>query len=285
MDAVKPLTLDPYQSITEASLAPIIAGKPNPAALTDIDLEEISERLRLQTIVFKVASQIFNAENKPEWKGSPEIFLMQLIGLVEQFLNSGKITIKDPLFNSDDRKRRILIMLNMNKVIQHFWNELRTENSTSLTPVFDKEHPIRSTANVPTWYTSRKNEAFEKTHISHVVVDSNMEFLEARTINDSQHVESFVKNDHLGFVIFYNHQGVVARYFPDFIIRFDNGSHLVLETKGHDKAKDKTKRSFLDLWCRAVNQHGGFGKWNWAVSYDPDDLNQILQTTAEDLAT
>lgn len=276
IDAVKPLALDPYQSITEASLAPIIAGKPNPAALTDIDLEEISERLRMQTIVFKVASQIFNAEKKPDWKGSPEIFLMQLIGLVEQFLTSGKITIKDPLFNQDERRRRILIMLNMNKVIQHFWNELRSENATALTPVFDKEHPIRSTADVRPWYTSRPCEDLEKTHINFVVADSQMESLEARTINDSQYVESFVKNDHLGFAIFYNHQGVVARYFPDFIIRLENGSHLVLETKGLDRDKDKTKRSFLDQWCKSINQHGGFGIWKWAVSFDANDLNQMI---------
>lgn len=276
MDSVHTLELDPYQSITEASLAPIIAGKPNPAALSEIDLEEISKRLRLQTIVFKMASQIYNAEKKPEWKGSPEIFLMQIIGLAEKFINSGKITVKDPLFNQDDRRRRILIMLNMNKVIQHFWNELRSENTTELTPVFDKEHPIRSTAEVRTWYTSRPNQAFEKTHISHVVVDSDMEFLEARTINDSDLVQSFVKNDHLGFAVFYNYQGVVQRYFPDFLIRFKNGSYLVLETKGFDRDKDKTKRAFLDQWCKAVNQHGGFGKWNWAVSFDRNDVNEIL---------
>jgi type III restriction enzyme len=282
LEKVKPLALDPYQSITEASLAPIIAGKPNPAALTDIDLDEISERLRLQTIVFKMASQIYNAEKKPDWKGSPELFLMQLIGLAEKFINSGKITVKDPLFNQDERRRRILIMLNMNKVIQHFWNELRSENTTELTPVFDREHPIRSTSDVRTWYTSRPNEAFEKTHISHVVVDSRMEFLEARAINDSEHVESFVKNDHLGFAIFYNHQGVVQRYFPDFLIKLKNGTTLVLETKGLDRDKDKTKRNFLEIWCRAVNHHGGFGKWAWAVSFDANDLNQILKSAMED---
>lgn len=276
IDAVTPLVLDPYQSITEASLAPIIAGKPNPAELADIDLEKISERLRMQTIIFKVASQIFNAEKKPEWKGSPEIFLMQLIGLVERFLGSGKITVEDPLFNADERKRRILIMLNMNKVIQHFWNELRSENAEALTPVFDKEHPIRSTSDVRTWYTSRPCEDFEKSHINFVVVDKNWEFLEARTLNQSEHVESFVKNDHLGFVIFYNFQGVVHRYFPDFLIRLRNGRHLVLETKGLDREKDKTKRRFLNQWCKAVNQHGGFGRWDWAVSFDPNDLNEIL---------
>lgn len=276
LEKVRALELDPYQSITEASLSAIMAGKPIPAALTEIDLEEISAKLRLQTIIFKVASQIFNAGNKPEWKGSPEIFLMQLIGLVEQFLNSGKITIKDPLFNQDERRRNILIMLNMYKVIQHFWNELRSENTTELTPVFDKQHPIRSTADIRTWYTSRPCEGFEKTHINFVVVDSGMEFLEARALNDSEYVESFVKNDHLGFAIYYNFQGVVQRYFPDFIIKMKNGSHLILEAKGLDRDKDKTKRSFLDLWCKAVNQHGAFGKWNWAVSFDPNDLNETL---------
>lgn len=276
LEKVKPLELDPYQSITEASLSAIMAGKPVAAALTDIDLEEISGKLRLQTIIFKVASQIFNAEKKPEWKGSPQVFLMQLIGLVETFLNSGKITVKDPLFNQDERRRNILIMLNMNKVIQHFWNELRSENTTELTPVFDKEHPIRSTSDMRTWYTSRPNEDLPKTHINFVVVDKSWELLEARTINDSPHVESFVKNDHLGLAIYYPYQGVVQRYFPDFIIRLTSGTNLVLETKGLDRDKDKTKRSFLDQCCEAVNQHGGFGKWEWAVSFDPNDLNSIL---------
>ncbi|BBO19271.1 conserved hypothetical protein [Candidatus Brocadia pituitae] len=168
-------------------------------------------------------------------------------------------------------------MLNMNKVIQHIWNEIRAENTTQLTPVFDKEHPIRSTADVRTWWTSKPCEDFTKTHINFTVVDSKMEFLEARTINDCEFVESFVKNDHLGFTILYNYQGVIRRYFPDFIIRLKNGERLVLETKGQDSEQNKTKRAFLDEWCRAVNQHGGFGKWSWAVSFDPNDLNKIIR--------
>lgn len=277
LDAVKPLALDPYQSITAVDMGATLAGKPIPADLSEIDLEEISERLRMQTIVFKVAAQIFNAEKKPEWKGRPEIFLMQLIGLVEGFLTSGKIAIKDPLFNQDERRRRILIMLNMTKVIQHFWNELRSENATSLTPVFDKENPIRSTSDVRPWFTSRPCEDLEKSHINFVVADSQMESQEARTIDEHSAVDSFVKNDHLGFFVFYNHQGVVQRYFPDFIIRFKSGLHLVLETKGLVRDKDRTKRSFLDQWCKAVNQHGGFGTWKSAVSFDPNDLNSILE--------
>ena len=277
LEKVKPLELDPYESITEAELAAIIAGKPNPAALTEIDLKEIGEKFRLQSIIFRIASTIYNSEKKPDWKGSKESFLIQLIGIIEQFIYSDKIRIKNPLFNQDEVRKKILIMLNMNKVIQHIWNEIRAENTTQLTPVFDKEHPIRSTADVRTWWTSKPCEGFEKTHINFTVVDSTWEFLEAKTINESSVVESFVKNDHLGFAILYNYQGVIRRYFPDFIIKLKNGEHLILETKGQDSEQNKTKRAFLDEWCKAVNQHGGFGKWSWAVSFNPNDMKQILK--------
>lgn len=277
MEKVNPLELDPYQSITEAELAAIIAGKPNPAALTEIDLKEIGEKTRLQTIIFRIASTIYNSEKKPDWKGSKESFLIQVIGIIEQFIYSDKIQIKNPLFNQDEVRKRILIMLNMNKVIQHIWNEIRADNTTQLTPVFDKEHPIRSTTDVRTWWTSKPCAGFRNSHINFTVVDSKWEYLEAKTISNSTAVESFVKNDHLGFAVLYNYQGVIRRYFPDFIIKLKNGEHLILETKGQDSEQDKTKRAFLDEWCRAVNQHGSFGKWSWAVSFDPNDLEMILQ--------
>ncbi|HLC16002.1 MAG TPA: type III restriction endonuclease subunit R, partial [Thermodesulfovibrionia bacterium] len=116
-----------------------------------------------------------------------------------------------------------------------------------------------------------------KSHINFVVVDSKWEFLEAKTINESNAVQSYVKNDHLGFAIFYNYQGVINRYFPDFIIKLNTGEHLILETKGQDRDMDKTKRAFLDEWCKAINQHGGFGKWNWKVSFNPNDLQKLLE--------
>lgn len=54
-------------------------------------------------------------------------------------------------------------------------------------------------------------------------------------------------------------EGVVHTFYPDFIIRLVNGEMLVLETKGKDDQQNRTKREFLDEWCRAVNTHGGFG--------------------------
>jgi type III restriction enzyme len=276
MSKVGTLELDPYDSITEAQLEAIIAGKPNPAALTEIDLKEISAKSRIQTIIFQIASSIYNSEKKPDWKGNKEVFLIQLIGIIERFIHAGKIVVKNPLFNSDEARKRILIMLNMNKVVQHIWNEIRAENTETTTPVFDKENPIRSTDDIRTWWTSKPCEPFDKTHVNFVVCDSAWEYLEAKTINETEHVESFVKNDHLNFVVYYNYQGIVRKYFPDFICKLRSGEHLVIETKGRDSDQDKTKRAYLDEWCKAINRHGGFGKWRWAVSFNPNDLQQII---------
>ena len=51
---------------------------------------------------------------------------------------------------------------------------------------------------------------------------------------------------------------------------------LVLEVKGQDSDRDQTKRRFLDEWVRAVNAHGGFGRWSWDVSKNPGDVRDIL---------
>lgn len=78
----------------------------------------------------------------------------------------------------------------------------------------------------------------------------------------------------------YIHGGVVRKYRPDFLIRLTTSEHLVLETKGQDTDQDKTKRRFLEEWVRAVNAHGGFGKWRCDVSLDPGDVPDILKRHA-----
>lgn len=278
-DKVKLLEIDHYESITEAELAAIISGKANDKVKSLIGLEEIAQDTRVQTIVFKIASTIYNSEKRPDWKGSKEVFLAQVVRLVEEFIQSDKITVKHDLFHQDDSKRKILIILNMNKIIQHIWTQIRSENTEKLTPVFDKERPIRSTSDMKTWYTSKPCEWTAKSHISHCVYDSGWEASEAYFLDKSDLVKSFVKNDHLGFSILYNFNGVIRKYYPDFMIRLVNGEYLILETKGIDSQQNQTKRDFLNEWVKAVNTHGGFGKWHWDVSFEPSDIENKIKST------
>ena len=55
---------------------------------------------------------------------------------------------------------------------------------------------------------------------------------------------------------------------------------LVLEVKGREREQDQTKRQYMEEWCKAVSEHGGFGHWTCAVSWRPSDLHDILAAKA-----
>ncbi len=276
MNEVKPLELDAFKTATLAELAPIIEGKPDVTKISRIDLEDLGKKFRLQKIIFETARDVFE-QMKPGWKANKEYLLAQIIGLVEKFILSDKIKFTPLLFSQDDIRRRILLTLNMNKIVQHIWECIRFENTESLAPIFDNDHPIRSTGDMRTWWTSKPCEYTEKSHINLCIFDGTWEASEAFEFDRNSNVKAWVKNDHLGFEILYIFEGVVRKYRPDFIIKLANGDNLVLETKGQDTQRDKTKRGFLDEWVKAINQHGGFGRWKWAVSFSPVDLREALK--------
>jgi type III restriction enzyme len=135
-----------------------------------------------------------------------------------------------------------------------------------------------------TWYTGKPCEPAARSHINFCVYDSTWEASEAFELDHNSAVEAWVKNDHLGFEVLYVYRGVVRKYRPDFLIRLQSGSYLVLETKGKDTEQDQTKRRFLDEWVKAVNEHGGFGFWSWDVSRDPGDIKDILSRLGQEEA-
>jgi type III restriction enzyme len=279
MNRVPPLELSAYDTATLAELAPMVEGKPDVTRISTIDLEDLGRKFRMQKIIFETARDVFD-QMKPGWKASKEYLLAQLIRLVEAFIASDRIQIVPPLFYQDDVKRRILLTLNMNKVVQHIWEAIRFENSESIEPIFDRDQPIRSTGAMQAWYTGKPCEHTQRSHINMCVFDSTWEASEAFELDHNAHVEAWVKNDHLGFEILYVFGGIVRKYRPDFIIRLKTGDLLILETKGQDTQRDKTKRRFLDECVRAVNEHGGFGKWRWAVSKNPADVNWRLSSAS-----
>ncbi|MBI5599188.1 MAG: hypothetical protein HY890_05555 [Deltaproteobacteria bacterium] len=277
MNAVKPLDLDAYNNATLADLAPIVEGKPDVTKISPINLDELGQKYRMQKIVFETARDVYD-QMKPTWKGNKEYLLAQLIRQVERFIASDKIHISPPLFTQDEARRRILITLNMPKLVQHIWEAIRFENTESIAPVLAADNPIRSTSDMQTWYMGRPCERTKKSHINHCVFDSTWEASEAFELDRNPNVEAWVKNDHLGFEVLYVFKGVVRKYRPDFIIRLKSGDFMILETKGQDTHQDKTKREFLDEWIKAVNQRGGFGTWRWAVSRNPADVTGILSS-------
>ncbi len=271
----KPLELNASQTAQVAELAPIVEGKPDVTRIEAIHLERLAREFRTQRIIFETSRDVYDQMQK-DWRGSKEFLLAQLVRLVEQFIRSDKINITPALFYQDELKRRLIVTLNMTKVVQHIWEAIRFENTEKVEPVFDRDRPIRSTGDMGTWYTGKPCEYTKRSHINFCVFDGSWEASESFELDQNPSVEAWVKNDHLGFEVLYVYRGVVRKYRPDFIVRLTTGEYLVLEIKGRDSEQNQTKRRFLDEWVNAVNEHGGFGRWSWDVSRDPGDIQDIL---------
>lgn len=274
---VEPLTLSAYDTPRFAHLAPMLDGKPDFNRITEIDLEKLQTESRLQTSIFNEALSI-SGGMKSSWKGSPIQLFTQLVPLVESFIGSDRLEFSPPMFALDEVKKPILIRLNAEKIVNHLRRHIQSENTEELKLVVDENYPIRSTADMKAWDTSKACVHTQKSHINFCVCDSTWEANEALNLDRSPNVKAWAKNDHLGFEISYIFNGIEHKYRPDFLIRLANDEILVLETKGQETEQDKTKRSALREWIRAVNANGGFGRWHPepAISKHPDDIPEIL---------
>jgi type III restriction enzyme len=276
----RPLELNAAQTAQVAELAPILEGKPDVTRINRIELERLAREFRTQRIIFETARDVFD-QMKHTWQGSREVLLAQLVRIVERFIRSDRIAISPPLFYQDELRRRLIITLNMSRVVQHVWEAVQQENTERLTPVFDRDHPIRSTGDMRTWYTGKPCERTKKSHINVCVYDSTWEASDAFALDNNDAVSAWVKNDHLGFEVLYVYRGVVRKYRPDFLVRLANGDMVVLETKGQDTEQDRVKRRYLDEWTQAVNAHGGFGSWRVAVAHHPGEIRDVLMQGQE----
>ena len=277
LDKIDTLELNAADTRLRADLAPIIDGKTDLTKCTEIDLQKLDAELRMQRIVFEASGQVYDLM-KTSWQNEATKFALlgQVIRLVEEYLKSGAIVINPPLFNTDPVRQRIIYMMNMNKIVQHLWSFIKLEQTEKIAPIFDPNKKIRSTADMPTWFTSKPCYITKTSQISHCVFDSAWESTESYVIEKNPHVTAWAKNDHLGFEILYVFDGVVRKYLPDFLIQLDNGKTLILETKGQETRRDKEKRKALSEWVSAVNSMGEYGEWCNDVSYNIADVDGII---------
>ncbi|HJT25606.1 MAG TPA: type III restriction endonuclease subunit R, partial [bacterium] len=171
MDGVKPITLNANDTRNLAEIAPIIEGKPDTSKITTIALEDLGRRFRMQKIIFEAARDVYD-RMKDNWKGNREYLLGQVVGIVEKFITSKKLRISPSIYEEEDVRKRILITLNIAKIVQHIEESIRFGNTESITPVYDSVKPIRSTADMATWYTGKPCVPSLKSHVNFCINDS-----------------------------------------------------------------------------------------------------------------
>ena len=77
-------------------------------------------------------------ELQHEFTGNREYLVFQLIRLVEQFFESDRLEIPS-LFHQEPLRKRILIALNIDIIVQHVLRIVHEQNMERMEPVFDEE--------------------------------------------------------------------------------------------------------------------------------------------------
>ena len=126
--------------------------------------------------------------------------------------------------------------------------------------------------------------AADKCHISHVVADTDSwEQKMAQTLEEMEEVVCYVKNQNVGFAIPYTINAEERNYYPDFIVRFNDGHedllNLIIEVTG-EKKKDKEAKvsTARRLWIPAVNNYGRFGRWAFVEINDPWNAKNAIRS-------
>lgn len=138
----------------------------------------------------------------------------------------------------------------------------------------DPFNPRGSTAHVG-FTTSRPLYATAPTrcHVDHVVLDSDWEAEFARVAEAHPRVLAYVKNQGLGLEVPYRDGGAARHYWPDYVVRIEDGRddplHLVVEVKGFRGTDAQLKAETMRTqWVPGVNNLGSFGRWAFAEFRD-----------------
>ncbi|RLE30456.1 hypothetical protein DRJ27_03225 [Candidatus Acetothermia bacterium] len=244
---------------------------------------------RLQATVYEIAAELTRRlkEKREEWSAR-HILFPQVLNAVWQYLEE-RVVIADP----DLPLEEIALLKYKQRIVERLTEAIEPDTEAGeppLLPVIERFRPIGSTSEV-LFRTVRPCVGTTKSHISHVVLDApKWEHSVAYRLENIPEVVSYARNDHLDFTIPYEWQGARHEYRPDYLVRWraKDGSEIkvVLEVKGFETEKDRQKEVAARRWVRAVNHHGGFGRWAYVVCRDPialkrtvsEELDKIVRT-------
>jgi len=124
-------------------------------------------------------------------------------------------------------------------------------------PILNHYNKLGSTRTV-FGHTAKPTYPTQKSHINLVVADTDTwEQIAAKTLEQMEVVESYVKNAFLGFSIPYTADGRERQYFPDYIARIqtpdDNRFNLLIEITGFSKDKTFKRWYVQERWLPAIN--------------------------------
>jgi type III restriction enzyme len=283
-DEVPYLVIDPSTEPTEVQVKPAVGyriGRPDrlsPGEEVLHDRNPFYRENRLQATVYEIAAEITNRlkGKREEWQ-IRHILFPQVLNIVWHYLEE-RVRV-----SAQATLQEVALEKYQQRIVERLTEAIEPDTEAGeppILPIIERFRPIGSTAEV-LFRTVRPCVGTTKSHISHVVLDApKWEHSVAYQLERIPEVIAYARNDHLDFTIPYEYQGVRHEYRPDFLIRWrrEDGREvkIVLEVKGFETEQDRQKEAAAKRWVRAVNHHGEFGRWAFAVCRNPSDLRGDL---------
>lgn len=223
---------------------------------------------RIQRLIFRLAADLtqdIDGHNKP-W------LFPQLVRIVQRVVDE-----KVEYAKGVKDRRELSNMRYVAELRNRILAALRSDQKDGLLPVLNQYDPIGDTT--VNFQTAKPCELTTKSHISHVVWDSGLEREIAKQLDLHPHVVAYAKNERLSFEIPYRWQGTTGRYRPDFLVRLDTGTTLVIEGKGRKTEREGAKHTAAERWITAVNQWGRLGTWRFGVAYSEAEAVKLIDDT------
>jgi type III restriction enzyme len=276
------LVVGPSVGYTQGS-----SGSQGPGEYAQHDREEAYEDEHLQTIEFKIATEVIaalvgDAQNSRSPKANPRLRLMarhqlfpQVLRLVHQYVGSkvdwkGLYGIQRSELGLEKYRRR---------VVERLVDAIEPDEEAGespLMPILNRYKPFGTTAEVD-FKTTRRCQQTVKSHLNQVVLDTlTWEASAAFYLERSKHVVCYTRNEQMGFTIPYEYDGISHAYEPDFLVKMTDGRMLVLEVKGYETDQENAKHQAAQRWVSAVNNADKTTIWGFKVCKDVQRLELQL---------
>lgn len=276
IESIPSLDLDLKDCPSIVEIAPIQDSQPRFDKIEQINLDALAENSRYQSSILSASVRIHETLGK-SWQGDPASHISQLNRLFEKFIQSKKLSLSVPDNENKEKFKKILLAQKIQAISEHLKQFIVETSNEELIPIIDESRPWIRTNDMSPWMTSKKTQPTDFSQINNMVADSNLEaeFCQhLERMGKNKKILSWVKNDHLGFKIWYVFKGEIKTYYPDFIVKMDPENFIIIETKGLKKDQDEFKWNAMKEWVIAIN-NGNFGNWKFESIFKKDQFHLI----------